>query len=77
MPSPWWKWITVGWTWDVLSAPDMWHKLWPFRPVMCWMGRHDYGVKYPVDHGARLYCFYCLHEKEEINTSRRDREQAE
>ena len=51
-----------------------WHKLWPFRPVMCWMGRHDYGVKYPVKHGARLYCFYCLHEKEEINTSLREQE---
>lgn len=64
-----WKWITVGWT-QYWNIPDAWHRLWPFRPAMCWMGRHDYFVEHLTDGGAMLMCFDCEHRKHQITVKK-------
>lgn len=66
----WLKWVTLGWSRHVLVIPDAWHKLWPVRPVMCWMGRHDYMVEHLMDKGAMLMCFYCEKRKHQIHVNR-------
>ncbi len=69
-----WKWIKHGWK-DNWRYTDAWHRLWPFRPLMCWTGRHDYFARHLTEggrderNGVMLMCFYCEHRKHQITVA--------
>jgi len=45
-----------------------WHKIPWVSKFLCWIGRHDYELKYAeADNDAILYCFYCSHEKHSMS----------
>jgi hypothetical protein len=39
---------------------DNLHKRWPFRRLLCLIGRHDYELaRVEGERSALLFCFYC------------------